>query len=517
MKFFKNKNYLVLLASGALALGGCTDSLEAINENPNAPEKVPTYSLLYAAEKGMMTNMRDEWMGGQTTQLFAQHFAQRGYTSESRYSLRPSTSSNYFRYLYGNLTDLQKIIKIAEDDALKGSYSADSGLPENQVQVARILKSYVFQFMTDLWGPVPYNSYGDKENENFQALKAEVEDGGITSPKYASEEAIYKDLLKELKDAAEKIDVSEKSFNQYDRIYSGNSEKWKKLANSLRLRIAMRMMDKDAALAKQHIDEAIAGGVFTSNEDNAKYTYEKLSSKASHWFKDFTESGRNDYTVSIPFEEILKGKKGPFKDLVDPRIKKFLEPTASGEYKGMPYGIPQGMAPTPSAAASDLSKEIRENPEFPEYLMEYAEVEFLLSKYKNNDDTHYKNGIRASMEKWGVPADEIATYLVGVPAANDENLAVQRYIAAFMQPEEAWSVYRESGYPNTLIEAGDVIYTTSSGEEIKFQPLDDQVTKIPSRLQYPDKEQNYNSINYFDAVKMIGGKDDLASKVWWNK
>ena len=514
MNIFKTKGFLGLIACGAFALGGCTDNFDSLNTDPNNPANVSTYSLLYAAERGIMDNTRDEWIAGRTTQLFAQQLAQKAYTTESRYQLRPSTANNYYSTLFRHLTNLEDIIKIAEDEKLSPLYSADSGLPENQIQVARILKTYTFQFMTDTWGPIPYNSYGN-DNADFQALKLEE---GIKKPKFVSQERIYLDMLKELKEASETMDVSKTAFDKYDKIYNGDPVKWKKLANSLRLRIAVRILDIKPAEAKKHIDEAIESGIFTSNEDNARYYYETSNLKAAPWYKYTVIDNRTDFSISNVLVDIMKGEKGPFENLNDPRLDKFAQTNGNGEFKGVPYGVPTNVDGF-TDGTSLLSESITKDPEYAEVLMEYAEVEFLLARYNNYDDTHYKNGIRASMEKWGVDGTKIANYLASVPTLSSASspeeksrrLAVQRYIGAFMQPEEAWSVYRKTGYPE-LIKKGDKIF-----EDEIFSPIEpNDIASAPSRLIYPDRESSSNSVHYNEAVQMLGGGGDkLDTKLWW--
>ncbi|MCG8474656.1 MAG: SusD/RagB family nutrient-binding outer membrane lipoprotein, partial [Cytophagales bacterium] len=404
------------------------------------------------------------------------------------------------------------IIEIAEDEALIPNYSADSGLPKNQVAVARILKAYAFHILTDTYGPVPYHSYGT-EDEDFQALQTEK---GIYNPKYAPEEKIYKDLLKELKEAAEMIDVSQKAFNEYDRIYNGDSKKWKKFANSLRLRVAMRMRAKDKALADQHIEDALASGVFESNEDNAKYHYESSDSKASPWYTTVVIENRNDFSVSNMLMGLLKGEKGSF-GILDPRVEKFADPNKNGEYVGQPYGVPINDLATEASALASLLDSVRvHTSNYPEIYMEYAEVEFILSEYKNWSQEHYEKGIRASMERWGVAESAISAYLAAVPAANMENVMNQKYIASFLQPNNAWAELRRTGYPDFLIKKGDFVYKDLKGKDHYFEPKVD-VDDIPARLTYPWEEQRLNESNYKGALDLLGGPDQMKTKIWWMK
>src|SRR5690606_10731319 len=104
---------------------------------------------------------------------------------------------------------------------------------------------------------------------------------------------------------------------------------------------------------------------------------------------------------------------------------------------------------------------------YTEYYMEYAEVCFILSEVNNWDQDWYEAGVRASMERWGVEAAAIDAYVAALPAASEETVMMQKYIALYMQPMEAWSEYRRTGYPNTLVKANtpyQYTWPTASGE-----------------------------------------------------
>lgn len=133
----------------------------------------------------------------------------------------------------------------------------------NIYNMARVLHVQLAQRLTDYYGDIPYSEaalgYYDHN------LK----------PAYDKQEDIYKDFLKELKEAAEGFDAS-KPRSQYDLIYGGDIEKWRKYANTLRLRVAMRLVKVDPTLAQQEAEDAIRSGLFTSNSDNAMVVFENL-------------------------------------------------------------------------------------------------------------------------------------------------------------------------------------------------------------------------------------------------
>src|SRR4030095_2500584 len=126
--------------------------------------------------------------------------------------------------------------------------------PTNEMQIARIWRCWVYSRTTDIWGDLPYFKAADGTGENAP---------------YDKQELIYKDMLKELKEAAEGLSPNNpKQQPGQDYVYDDDIAKWKKFANSLRLRLAIRVTQADAALAKQNAEEAIAGGIMTSADDD---------------------------------------------------------------------------------------------------------------------------------------------------------------------------------------------------------------------------------------------------------
>src|SRR5690606_25166456 len=172
---------------------------------------------------------------------------------------------------------------------------------------------------------------------------------------------------------------------------------------------------------------------------------------------------RTDFAVAAPFVDLLKGKTGNYGP--DPRLFEMVAPKEAGinnikagdyatsldqnDYQGIPFAFPVTNLLPRSTYSYMSSKVLR--PDFGSVLMEYAEVQFLLSEINNFDQTAYENGVRASMEKWGVPTAKIDAFVANLPAANLENVITQKYVALYMQAHEAWAEYRRTGFPNTDI------------------------------------------------------------------
>lgn len=510
-------NIAIVFLLGAMLLAGCTKDFEQINDNPNQPTLVPSPTLMLNAQKQLMDDIRDEWASGRVTLPMVQYWAQVNYTEEDRYEFRSNVNNSFWKDMYVNMMDLKRLIELNVNESTKDGMSA-YGANENQIAAAIVLKTWSFLILTDTYGPVPYYSYGS-EDEDFQGLQAES--GDIIKPKYAPVDKIYKDMLNELKLASEMINTSKPAFTEGDNIYHGDASKWKKFANSLRLRIAVRMRGVDAATADTHIAEAISAGVFESNDDNAMFTYEDSDSNGAPMYKAYFVSKRTDFAVAAPFVDLLKGAVGPVA-AVDPRLPKFADTNKDGEYVGQPYGVPSKVAADIEVSAVSLpSKDVILARDFSAVFMSYAEVEFLLAEYNGWDQTHYANGVKASLAQWDVAQADVDAYVAVLPAADQENVITQKYIALYMQPYEAWSEYRRTGYPNTLKKPGDWVYNYTDEDgasvDVVFTSLVAGLTDLPSRISYPNEEQGVNKANYQAAVESLGGSDDLATKLWWNK
>ncbi|MCS4228678.1 SusD/RagB family nutrient-binding outer membrane lipoprotein [Sphingobacterium sp. BIGb0165] len=512
---------LNILYTGAIGISlfasSCSKAKFAeINTDPNRPASVPTPTLLVTAEKQLINALRSEEISLRGGQLFAQYFSQNIYTDQSRYRIDQSYSDNYWTATYKSLNNLNDIIKLNTDESTRAIATAGTaGTNANQIAIVRILKSYAFQSLTDVFGNIPYESYGNKDAD-FQALQ---QDPDNLTPKYASQEKIYKDILNELQQAADTLTkyATATTFGNADIIYKGSNANWAKFANSLRLRVANRIKIKDAALATAHIADALAKGVFTSNSDNAVFKYSKTSPNEAPLFRATVTANRKDFAISDVLIKTLQGTRGPFK-IADPRLAKFAKPTAAdGKFVGQPYGLPLAAGNLFPVDKISLPSDLINAADYSEVLMEYAEVAFIQAENSNWDQINYEKGTKASLEKWGVPQDDITAYISKLPAANKEYVLTQKYLALFNQGIEAWSEIRRTGYPLFLTKAGDALWTgTINGETVTYYFTPEVGKEIPSRFVYPLKEQSTNRSNYQAALAQQGD-DVINTKVWWNK
>ena len=503
----------------------CTANLEEVNTNPNAPESGTTNGIFNAANKTLMDGTRGDFSSARMALPWVQYSAQRNYTEEDRFQFRQETNTALYDSYNLAANNYKLIIDLNIDPATKEQMST-YGNNENQIAAARIMLAYTFSQLVDTYGDVPYYSYGNSDPD-FQALQL---DEGILKPKYASQKKIYSDLLKELEEASDMIVLNEVVFTSGDQLFQGDAQKLRRFANSLRLRIANRVKGVVSG-AEDHISRAIASGVMLSNSDNIGLTYEASTINPSPLYIAFFIDNRNDITISNTFVDLLKGDLG--NNGPDPRLQKYAAPISASlpnvgsgnytetddlsQYAGMPYGIPSALAPSQRPSTSLFSSNVLKT-DYTEYFMEYAEVEFLLAENDNWNNTNYNKGVRASMERWEVSSSKIDSYLENLAVASQENVLTQKYIALYMQPTEAWSEYRRTGFPNTILKPGGTYALNNPFEgatTYTFQALNN-LTEMPSRLNYPVNSPQLNGENYQEASSNIGG-DLLTTKLIWDR
>ena len=218
----KRNNSLNWIVSGLLVfLASCSD-FEAINKNPNSPEKVPTQSLIAYVERSIVDEIRSTNLSIGRSDLYVQWLANNTYTDADRYYWISSNGNDSWKNLYLAQSNLDEIIRLNVDEATKAQ-AAQNGDNNNQIAVARILKVFTYQVMTDTWGDIPYSSFGGS-NATFDAGKA---DQGVIYAQYAKQELIYADLLKELKEASDQLNTGSSAFASGDAIYKGNARQWR--------------------------------------------------------------------------------------------------------------------------------------------------------------------------------------------------------------------------------------------------------------------------------------------------
>lgn len=486
------KNLMIIPIAAGISLltmiTSCNKGLD-INNDPTKPVTTTVESLLTGAERAASNVIYNNYVNGKVGMLYAQYWSQTQKEADSQYQLDEGCNNTLWGLYSGALANLDEIVRINRANPAAGS--------PNQVAIANILSVWIFHNLTDTYGNIPF-SQALAGQQNF-------------TPVYDSSRAIYDSLIARLNAQLAIFDTAKGNFRSGELVFNGDIAKWKKLANSLKLRIALRMADKNEAKARQIIEAAVAGGVMTSAADNAFFPY--LAAVPDQFpFNEQSGAGiPNDYQVSETLVTYMK-------QVADPRLPVYARPAGDDNtIKGKPYGINKfdgGYGYTnfsyPGTRAYD--------PAFPGIIMGYAEVEFALAEaaargyaVSGTAADHYANGIKASMTFWGIADSAATAYLQKVPysSADWRNcIGSQKWLALYMQGLQAWF---ERTRLNFTIPGGEPLFKAPAGGS-----LDANVNLVPYRLTYPVSEATINRKNYTDAGAAIGG-DTKGTKLWWNR
>ena len=478
----------ILCLSLIMLFTHCDDGFEEMNQDPNNPTFVPTSYLLAGAQ----TNLMEELFGlyNESFKLnllgmrYMQHWSSTLYTDTDRYvTIEEDFTPVYFK----GLRDLEEVIRLNTDEETVGEASM-SGPAVNQIAVSRILKAYAYHNLTDIWGDIPYS----------EALLGSEN----SSPIYDTQEQIYNSLLTELDEAYTQIDEGAGAI-EGDLIYGGDMAKWKLFAQSLRLRLGMRLSEVDPAKAQTIVQDALTKGVFMSNADNALFNYNEQVPFVNPWYNEFELE-----TITLAVTNTMVDR---LKELNDPRLPAFAEPAdALGEYIGMPYGVNAAVAGSIKNEEVSLPSDNVITPTFPAMLQTYTEVLFLQAEAAargwagGNAEQLYDAAITASMEQWGIAEADIAAYLaqpeIAYDAANfQKSIGDQKWLALYMQGMESWAEWRRLDYP-----------------ELQAAPDAAAGRDIPRRKGYPLTEITLNKTHYEEAIQRQG-PDLMSTRVWWDQ
>lgn len=406
--------------------------------------------------------------------------------------------------------------------------------PEN-FALAQVLKVAVWHKATDIFGPIPYTKAGE----------------GLLNTPYDSQEVVYMSMLSDLEKAIEALTSFEeqggKLFPNYDLVYGGNTTNWVKFANSLMLRLAMRMRYVAPAEAKKYAEMAVNHriGVMTGKEDGAS-----ISVAHGLQFENPIERTAGQYAetrMGTPAFSYMAGYE-------DPRLPKYFRttkhpyavslPWAGGSYFPIPvgFGIRQDEKREESVYFCSLPNIERTTPV---HWLLTSEVLFLRAEgalfgwnMGGTAENFYTQGIQMSFEENGVPASKAALYIgsglkpvdvdmtklnrvrttiqavstatvefVGTQEQKLEKIMIQKWIALYPNGQEAWSEWRRTGYPKLHTP----LKNTSNGEVNSKQGI----RRMHYSIQTARSEEE--QAVYDEAVKLLGGPDSPATKLWWDK
>lgn len=421
------------------------------------------------------------------------------------YSLIDQWSGSLFNFKYEDTMNAWSELQEIAEEAGRTQVAA----------LANIIKVAAMHQVTDYYGPIPYSEVGT-----------------TITPKYDSQQDVYNAFFEELDNA---IDVLTDYYNagntsllsDIDLVYSGDIDKWIRFANSLRLRLAMRICYADEALAQTEAQKSLSMGLIEDNSQNAS-----IASIPHHPVYQINVNMNNgDCQMGASMDCYLNGYN-------DPRKFKYAKAASDGNLHGVRNGIVTSTWDDYRNTSGLVSAPAGEN--YGLKWMNAAEVWFLraeaaLRGWSAEDvKTCYENGVTLSFEEWG--AGSATTYLsdnTSKPAAFVDNVAnngaeapstitiawddaatpevklerimTQKWLALFPNGCEAWAEYRRTGYPALLT----VVNNRSNG-------LVDTDLQI-RRAQYPVAEYTNNATGIASGLSALGGPDNGGTKLWWDK
>ena len=465
---------LLFAASAALAITSCTGDLTDLNVNGKAPEKVPAGALFANATMGFYDYVSVQNVNQNNLRLWAQQWTQTTYVDESNFELteRDVNGRTYTRMYTTVIRDCEEA-RAALADVVASD--ADLQAADASIEVMEVL---AYSFLVDLFGDVPYTEALSETN----------------TPAYDDDAEIYMKLLERLDAATGKLNGMS-AFGSSDIIYGGDASAWKKAANSLMLRLAVRIIDADPAAAKTYGEKAISGGVFASTADDMRLFYSSAPPHTHPMWETLVQSGRTDFIASGTLADAMNMYN-------DPRRAGFFKNLGgSDSVIGAPHGLQSDyyQFSQPGVALED--------PTWSHAAIDYVEVEFLLAHAAvagwagaGDAATHYNNAVSASVIEWGGDQAAADAYLAQAGVAFDAataaaQIGMQKWIAMYSNAPEAYNTVRQYDVPmNVAAGAGTV---------------------TPDRYSYPIDEYSLNTDNVDAAAAKFNG-DDMFTKVFWD-
>lgn len=522
---FKYTIGAALLLSG-YSLTSCTDKYDEFNVNPHeATNEMMTWDNLLAGaslaqmERNVFIVGTDKGGEYQITEMlegdiFASYiapittWAYTGGGNNDHYRLYHGWYNAPWNDAYTDIMTPWNIIKTGYESA------GESNSPA--LAIATVVKVFGMSRITDMYGPIVYSKFGT-------GLQVEFD----------SQEDVYRQFFAELDNAISILSISDGSIlEEYDHVYQGDVKKWAKFANTLRLRLAMRVSNVDEALGRQEAEAAINGtaGMIENVSDNA-YLHQGSSLVFRNPLWEVSESF-NDMRMSATMDCYLNGYQ-------DPRLQAYFRPaTNNGEYHGVRNGVNNISKNSYQNVSSGINYDENDDMKW----LESSETNFLLAEAalrwgigSKSAKDYYEEGIRQSFAAVGASgADDYIADAEKLPQTSWKNpsnnrntnvttsqvtiawddaattekklerIMVQKWIALFPDGQEAWSEIRRTGYPTIV-----TIESNQSGGEVANG-------EVISRLKFPQSEYSDNSKNTKAAVDLLGGRDIAGTRLWWD-
>jgi Starch-binding associating with outer membrane len=494
---------IFLLIAVSTSFVGCKKWLD-VNENPNITKNVAVNLVLPSAQAAIGSVLGSQFQINGS--FWAQHWTQSPLANQYKlYDQYQVSSDNYNRpwnSLYaGALMDLNYVYTKASAEK-KSQYMA----------ISRLLSAYTYHVLTDAFGDIPFS----------EALKAST---GNVSPKYDSQEDVYTGILAMIKEADGLLDVDDQAHpGADDLIYGGNMQKWIEFSNTLKLKIYIRLSEKEPTKAKDWIT-ALAGSDFLTS--SAQISYTTTGGSQNPLYSEMV--GLSNTTNIFASKTCVDVMNSYF----DPRVSVFYTALGNGSVVGLTQGAWRF---SDSAAGKSIggfgvgaNPNNAESATAPVILISLSESEFLQAEaiargwMTGDDKKHYEDAIRAGLGQfskgialeveeghvdytgYGSTINTLADYAdsmialepaIAYPSteANKiEAIITQKWVSMCgNQGFEAWTEWRRTGYPVLKPNVASLI----------------GIGNLPQRFIYPTDEVNLNA--------NFPGQKKITDKVWWD-
>lgn len=471
-----------------LAFTSCDKHLDDLRDNPNAITDIDDAALFTKAARDLFLGTADI-----SATNFAGHYGH--YFVAGSTARFPDQYSDNFDQQYnqmftgmygGSIRHAEEVLFLTAD----GEY-------ENEVRhaIAEIIAVLGYAKLTDSFGEIPYTEGG----------KGKTDD--IITPKYDSQSEIYQDLIARLGSSIGVLKTAnpEMGYGQSDFVFGDDMDKWVRFANSVRLRLAMRLRFADASFSEQTVALCLNEPLMEDNEHNAVMV--QTEGNGNPWF--IRRTGFPSIKMSTMLIDQLQSTD-------DPRLPIFVTPDGNGQFSGITNGLTDvAFGSADFANKSDIGIPLS-SPESELYLMTASEVLLLRAEaaliYDNDPvtaNTLYRMGIETSLQQWGISSDLIAAFLASPVASLDASdgevkIGTQMWLALVPNYVEGWSHIRRTGYPQI--------------EQRTAEDLDKGVTDgiLPTRFLYSTFELSANKTNVEEAIARQGA-NAIDTPVWWDK
>lgn len=483
----KIRIYIITATIASMAFIGCKKDYLEINQNPNSPEKVEIKDVLPSAELAIGHVM------GNNFQIYGCMWAQ--YWTQNPYSSQYKTIDQYSP----SASDFDSPWRICYSDALQDlNYVVKKGTEQGKTQYvacAKILQAYTYQVLTDNFGDIPFS----------EALQAET---GILSPKYDSQKDVYDGIITLINEGLALIDLNATDGpTTNDLLLGGDMEMWQKFANTLKLKVYLRLAYVDAAKANAGITALAAEPMLAAGED-VKINFSTTPGGTNPLYSVFSEiSNTQNLVASSTCVDSMWNQ-------YDDRITVFYVPLANGSFAGNAQGdytsqtpISQISLPSPKTgcnkdSASSATAPVKLMSDY-ESLFLQAEASARYGGVFGTAQSLFEAGIEASYLSYGLTQPQAAAYyaqsFIAFPTSGSmdqqiESIITQKWYAMCgNQGNEAWVEYRRTGYPSFLVPSVNSFIGTG---------------RMPNRMFYPSTELTRNP--------NVPAQHVIYDRVWWD-